>query len=380
VAVTLTPVTTYPLPGSVAIDVATTGGGDFARLWITDAPPDSALKKQLTKSGAGRIELATVDNGKRYTLEADIGGGYVFAAQEYTKGASTYGGGYQGDPNSYTTETKVGSESAVTVYVGERMTHRLGCATRGFATLVVYVFDGTIRETTAPVHGEATPSVVDPTTVAAKTAANDATLVASVAALVDVAASALMPNLGTLVNEMITDIPAHMNNTGGSFHTAPDTDNDTAIENLPGTPGTPDSLAHSARVIMERLTLHQTNGVDNSDSHHDKTKGPDYENAIIAPRPGSAAGMPAVLGAVADIYRAYEAHRQDSDYHQANDTTNTLATTFDPLLVIHRDFLEAFLPLSPTAPANLNPGAVRLGQYGFNKAQLPTRTRRLVKA
>jgi len=167
-----------------------------------------------------------------------------------------------------------------------------------------------------------------------------------------------------VLSDFRTTWTKHFNNSPSGFHGAADTDNDTAVEDIPADPSTPKGYAHAARVVAQRLTLHMTNGSDNSAGYHSQ---PDYTNALIAPISSSANDMPSIWASVADTYRAYEAHRADATAHPIADGTNTLSATLDPLLLLHRDFLAALQVLSPTAPASANSAATLLLHWGFRR-------------
>jgi hypothetical protein len=356
----------YQLPGMIPIKF-TPSAGNFVRVWVTAAPKDSKLEGLLAQDTQNnRVEVHAGATADIWTVELDKGGAYVFLFQEYQKGSTTFRGGYGGDPSAYSTETKVGVELSRTIYIGERVSMKLGTGAHGYADLVLYCWEGTIRQTTIALHGETTPAVLSPTSARVEAAVYSSTVAASVAALIDLPVSSLLSKLTNMVAEMIADIPKHMNNTGGAWHTGPgggDSDNDTEIERLPTAPGTPEGFARVARILNQRLSLHMQNGSDGGGGYHAY---PDFANALIAdPPPPGSSNMVNAWASIADVYRAYEAHRQDAAVHGTADTVNVLATTLDPLLVIHRDFLEAVLPLSPPAPVVSNPGVIDLAQLGF---------------
>lgn len=354
----------YQLPGpNIPIKFAPTVG-DFVRVWVTAAPEGSKLEQLLAQDTQNeRVEVFAGAAADTWTVELDEGGAYVFILQEYQKGG-TFRGGYEGDPSGYGTETKIGLEIPQTIYIGERMSMRLGTGSHGFADLVVYVWDGTIRQTTISLHDETTPAVLNPTTRRAHAAVYSSTVAASVAALIDLPTADLLPNVTALVAEMISEIPKHFENTSGVWHTSADIINSVEIEDLPTAPTTPEGFARAARVLSLRLSRHMENETDGAE--RGRHAYPDFVNALIAsPPPPGSSRLVDIWASVADVYRAYEAHRQLADVHAIADTVNRLTTTLDPLLVIHRDFLEAMLPLSPPAPAVANPGVTELAQLGF---------------
>jgi hypothetical protein len=365
-AATLTLAQDYPIPGIVPVTFvapppAAAPVGDYVRVWVTSAPVGSTYRGYLDANTY--IDRAMVfDGGVKATWDAvmDVGGKYTFTLQEYDFIATDFGGGYYRDPDSWPVETKQGAEFSESLYIGERLVHRLGAAEYGYADLILWVWNATIRKTTVQVHGETTPAIINPTTARAEAAAYSSTVETTMETFVDQTAAALLTNIATMITEMVLDIPNHMNNNGGAYHVAPDNDNQTEIKNLPNDPSTPAGYATAARVLVQRLLDHMS---DRDNTWHTY---PDYTNHLITPIPSSALDMPAIWAAIADVYRAYEAHRSFAG-HGANDVTNNLATALDTLLTLHRDFLAALRPLTPVTPATANPATTTLAQWGFGR-------------
>ena len=362
--VTLTSVITYPLPGLVPVVGALTGGGNYWRAWCLTAPIGSKLRTKLDADVSGRILVAEGGDGERVQLELDVGGAYTFAAQEYTKGATTYGGGYHGSPDGATTEVKVGIENHLTLYVGQRMVCRINAPGYGGADVVVHCWNAHIRPTTLAVHGEATPAIINPSEMRAAVAAQNATFVATLATLADQPAATVIGALDTLCAELRLDVPNHFNNSGGAYHqnslgAVPDTDHDTAIENLQATPTTVAGFVAFFNTVRANLAAHMANQGHNYHSGAAFTPNPDYTHALLAPLPASA-GMSDVLAAAGDIVSQYNAHIADATHHAVADAANNITTALGQLVQVHRDFIAAMRPLSPTAPATFNAGAVAL--------------------
>lgn len=361
-AVTLAPVITCPLPGPVMLSATMTGGGNFWRAWCTSAPLGSKLRGQIDTEVAARIETTSGGAADTPTLELDQGGAYTFACQEYTKGASTYGGGYDGSPDGFQTETKIGAESTSTIYVGQRLVTRVGAPSYGQADCVVWVFNTKIRSTTLKVHGEATPAFLSPSNERAIVACQNATALATLATLDGVTATNAIGSLDTLCGEIRTDLPNHFNNVGAQYHgaggvPAPDTDHDTAIENLPAAPTTPAGFVAFFSTVRANLALHMANSP--GAYHKPAAVEPDYVNALLAPLPAGAE-MAQVLCAAGDIFARYNAHCASATHHLNVDAANVLTTALGVLVQVHRDFVAAMRPMAPTAPVAINPGAVQL--------------------
>jgi hypothetical protein len=86
-------------------------------------------------------------------------------------------------------------------------------------------------------------------------------------------------------------------------------------------------------------------------------KGGDWTNKPIARSFGDTAQARIAL---ADCWRAYEAHRATTGaIHNSADSTNTLSA-LPPLLALDRAFLSEIQKASPTAPATANAGVTVL--------------------
>jgi hypothetical protein len=186
------PVYAPPVRETQVIFTLTGTGANFVRVWVTVAPPDSELRAKLEQSTQSRVEIYKGEGGDKAPLRRkfDKGGKYTLVAQEYTRGASDYGGGYEGSPDSAPSETKVGSEVTLELFIGQRMTAEIG-SSGDAATLVLWVWDNTIRATTIAVHGEASPALQsDQPTARALAAIESATVQAALEAIAGVTVDA----------------------------------------------------------------------------------------------------------------------------------------------------------------------------------------------
>ena len=357
----------YALPGIVQMR-ATPTTGNYVRIWCTAAPEGSELAKSIQRLGTGkRIEVDKQDAEGILEGKLEVGGAYTFVCQEYTKNASTHGGGYAGDPNGFQSEDKVGSEVTQTIYIGTKLACPLGSSTFGQAELVLWVWNDTVRATTVMAHDELTPAIVGPKTPRATTAARSATVATKLAALDGVLSAILVGNLDAMCADLRTQIPLHFNNASGVYHGVaagplPDDDNDTEIETLPSAPTTPAGLANFVSVVWRRLRNHMSNWDGSAQkSYHYKSSSvtPDYINVLAAGAPGESDALGTIM-ALGDLYRAYVAHIADATVHDAADTTNTMTQTLGLIPDLHQAFLDAQRTLSPTAPATQNPAVTRL--------------------
>jgi len=392
VTVSLTTTPTYPLPGKVRVTVSCSAG-NAARLYVRAAPLNSKYQKEFKKRAALTsfgwlvpIELpgstgaeeykGTIGNGQSFDFDADAAGSYKIIAQEVTIGATAFGGGYDSDPDAYPSVTLVGGQQTLSLYTGERFESRLGNSTHGRGTLVVYAWDDTIRPTSVATHGVATPAVINPSGALAEAAMFNNTVQTKLDALVGKTTTNLSTDLWTLIAEMRLEIADHMGNTGGTWHSVVDNTNDVYLDRLPtNDPGTPDGWAFAVRTIQQRLALHMSNGPDGTSLFHQPGTGtppghPDYENVLIADT-ASGNDMSTVMAAVADIYRAYEAHRAEgTPIHASADSgaNNDLTTALNPLLDLHKEFLNVMRIASVSVPDEMSNAAARLPALGFRKA------------
>lgn len=347
------------------------------RLSVTNAPDGSALAKALEgKAGelARRQTLVTPEGNWKLTepathgLQLDRSGIYTFAAQELE--VTEFGGSYDGDPLGDQTPTVLAS-STVTLEVAERLTMSLGAPGAG-ATLVVWMAGGVVVETNEIGHGEATPAIISPQGQSGLRAAGAADVLTALDALVgyDVAhaSTGLAAELEALSDALRTRLPAHF--SSATFHSSADTDNDSAVENLPDAPATPDSWARFASVCAEALRSHMTNNAPGEYpwgvKRYHSTGGaalPDVDNQIFLP-PGSysPAAMAGACAIFAGLHRTYELHRLDSSVHASQD--NDALPTLGALLSLHSEFLGA--AADGTAPATMSAGqAVARTVAGF---------------
>lgn len=364
----------YALPGdAVKVTPTVTGSAaNFVRIWLTDAPVGSKLKIRQQQLGGVRINPAGndpdgngFDAGRAIPLPLDKGGKYTFVVQEYTKNATTYGGGYAGSPDAFLSETKIGAEQTLYVYIGERVTHRLGNNARGTGTLLLYIWNNSVRQTTIATHGVLSPAIVDCSSPLALSAASDTAVILSLDAMVDNTATNLISGLATLISGFQVTAPKHFNNNPGVYHNTFDTDNDTELEDMPRTADTPEGVLRAAQVIHRRMSLHIGNGSDGAKRYHAR---PDWYRSLASDPPGDLSSAVATL---ADAWNVYENHRVDGVVHNVTgapggtpDNDNAITASVGPLVNLHLNFFSAMRALSPTANGGTQQGAVTLAGVG----------------
>jgi hypothetical protein len=337
-----------------------TGGGNYVRIWCTNAPPGSKIRKSMDETGASRFLLYAGDNTTEWVTEWDKSGTYSLAAQEYRRGASTTGGGYDGSPSNAPSETKTDVETALTVSVADRLEIPLGLG-RDTATLVLFVHAETIRATTIEHHGILSPAIINPGSDRAKLAAEDATVKASVEALKDAAAAAAIGNVYGVIDDFVSKFNAHRILTAGTVHAS--ADNGNAVITVAVGVKSIEALIAAVTDCRRMFDRHARNDVDGSGTN---SASPDFhsfadtKNLLLASPAAGGGDMAKARAALADLHRAYEAHRHYlASVHGAVDNTNALMG-LPVLLQLDSAWCDAVVSSTPTAPATANSGTVSL--------------------
>jgi len=339
-----------PVAGQPVSVTLTPTTGNYVRVWCSAAPLGSSVQTRIDAEATERVLLHQGPSATPWDVTLDLPGQYVLSLEELTVGATDYGGGYSGSPDSYSTETLL-STTAYSLTVGRRLTCRVGTS-RDSATLVLHVWGTTVQATTLAVHGESSPALIDPTTPRASNAILSATVVAQLAALAGVAATTLAGNPTTVFGDIRTQFNAHLSHAG---HAASDTHNSVVASYA--SPSVPDQMATSIGELQRRLRQHMTNddgtGIG-SDVFH--TAG-DNTNSLLDTTPGDILSNAIAL---ADCWRAYEAHRvMLSSVHSSSDSVNDCAA-LPALLNLHRLILAELAKQTPTAAPTANAGGVTL--------------------
>jgi len=368
---TITAVPTYPMPGDVGLVFTPSTSEYYLRLYATGAPEGSHLKVILdsgTTTSRTLIWQGYMD--EEPTLVFDTGGRYSLTLDVFTKGATDYGGGYDGDPSSFLTETVSPSESTSLEFdVGQRIESVVGAAGFGAAILSLWVWGDTVRATNTLEHETVTPVIYNPSTDAATIALQSSSVITSVNDLVDSSSSSLLGDLALLCADFQTKVIAHMTNGGGAWHSVADAINAAALARLPSSPTAPQALTAWARELRQSLRNHMENG---QDPFHSSASGltefPDLNNLPASDVAGGTREMRQMIAVLADAFRAYEDHRVATPSHLIADGTNSMSVALGGLLSLHRNFIEELRSTSGTGAPQLNPGASKLTQLaGFTE-------------
>jgi hypothetical protein len=359
-AITLASEPQYPLPGkTVRLTLTPSGGGNYVRLLCSAAPQGSKLQAEIDSLGAARVAVLEGDTSKRFDFTPDKAGAYVFAALEILKGASATapGPGYEKDPDGYSSEAIIG-ETAVTLRVGTRLSAPVGVSP-DVADLVLYVWDGTIRQTLEAVHGERSPWIRDPKTDKARNAVLSVGVTGALAAFIDIAATTIVGSASTVVTNLIDKFNAHR--TQASVHAANDTNN--AIDGAYRNPSTPEALKLSVNELLRKLERHILNdnaGAGPGSAGYHAPGGSRAGDWAAKPLARTTGDLASTLAALGGLHLSYETHRATAGaIHDAADSTN-VATALPVMLAIHSAFIAELIKTSPTPPSTANAGAVVL--------------------
>jgi len=308
------------------------------------------------------------DVGDTWDWKPDASGTFTFAAEEITKGASTHGGGYLGDPDGYTTETILNTATGLLIYVGTRLTAKIG-AGADTATLAFYVINSTIRKTTLYQHGELTPVILNPSTDKARMAAESSTVQTELLSFNGTTCAGALGTPSSIIDDLIAKYELHR--ASGVYHASADATNTVAASFR--TPGSPTGVARSANELRLKLARHMGNdnagaGIGTAAYHvvSGNTRADQLHSTIVS---GASEQDPLqTMLMIADLWRAYEAHRVDTTYHIGGGDTTNAASALQVIPRTYYRFLEALQAASPTAPATENPGVVLLVHSGGLKA------------
>ena len=361
--VTVSQQQTYQLPGKEWLLTFSATAGNAVRLAVTEAPTTSAYAQKLLDIGASELEIGNTATGQVWSgFEPDVPGVYTVKAYELSIGASSYGGYFASDTDGYASETVQGSTS-LTFYAGQRMELSVGTPEHT-ATLVLHVWNATVRETTREQHDVDSPSLIDPSSPKAATFISDSGVVAALAAMTDKAATTVAAAASTVLDDFLTEFEDHL--TQASVHNANDSDNTPAVSSLKGAKTVEQlvtSVGEAQRLYRQHCQNDAGDGLGSGGAAYHTTA--DRVNGPIAPAPND---MASALFALADLWRGYEAHRVNTTFHSASDSTNSLtALTTGSLLALCKEISDVLATPTPTAPSTDNAGATTLVHGGGMK-------------
>jgi hypothetical protein len=373
-AVNFTQYPLYPVPGRPARIGITVGVGNYARLYMTDAPQKSAWYAKIKAQAALRVLAHQGDARTPWDFTPDASGKYVFKAQDITKGAAFYGGRQLGDPAGFNSETINGGESSLTIIVGSQLDMPCG-AGKDRGTIRLWMFGDTCRATTVEMHGEATPAIIKARTPRLEKAARVAAVTLALENLVNQTSTTLVGSTGvdTILDNCIAQIYAHEQDAGPVWHNAFDHNNQTTTGYQSA--NNPERMQRAVTQALSNFDAHMRNdngGGTGSAQYHILAAAPggaitDWSDALLWTAVGSQAEC--VIGVV-DLWRAYEKHRtrwnaapSGEDVHKSIVGMPTLtALPANSIFLVHFALLTELAKTDPSgsAPATSNPGAERL--------------------
>jgi hypothetical protein len=343
----------YPIPGMTA-RLTLSGADADANFWrasVTAAPVGSALRVRLDGSGKERVQVHESDLAVPYDLKLDKGGVYHFLIEEFTRGSSANGGGWEGSPAAAPSLDKL-AESTQTLHVGERCDIKLGVAP-DTATLSLFVFDETIRATSFAVHTIETPGIFSPSSQIATNAAADPLLEDALAALVDITAASAVGSIATLTDSLIESYNNHIAYL--TSHNGADTYNDVDEGCVSASP---EALPEVLNLFRRKLEAHMgdTDGSGTAAGYHDN-----HDNRNKFSRAGGAGDGLSSWNAYLDLRRVFEQHLSTaSGVHNVIDVVNGPLTVIPPIPAVLNIFLSALLSATPSVPETVNTGAAYL--------------------
>lgn len=328
---------TYAIPGELTtLAFTTTTSANEARWNITSVPDGSAIETGYLLDDAGEyIDTFTPDVAGAYGVRADLYRHVI----GYTQ--------FVGDPAGAERTLYKESQSS-TIYVSDVLDLPIRTIFGHGATLRLEVSNATVRAA----------ELVDTLTEESRTAALDATVIASLAALVDVAVTAIEDKLETTVQDLDDALAAHR---VSAVHNGTDTVNVTVRDPPYSNPNALDTLNE----LYDNLVAHMTTGV-----WHDSHGQADTKNY---PACGKASNYAQGVVLSADLrYRVYDRHRvqisNPISHTGSGDTVNTL-TAAKPLAALMRDYLDAITSLVFSAPTGEQSGAALAERlFGFVRA------------
>jgi hypothetical protein len=239
----------------------------------------------------------------------------------------------------------------VSLHVGRRVTFKLG-RQPDTATLVFFVWNDTIRATTLAVHGETTPTVINPSTPKAKTAANGTLVLDTVEELIDATVESARGSdttLGLLAYNIWNATTGHYGTLTDGIHSAADNDNIVGTSYVPTTLS-PSSLEVYVNQALNSLRRHMTNDGDGTGAGSASSS---YHVSGIADW-GHVPLMTGVHGpedtyiGLSECVRCYEYHREETTVHNGfADEVNTINTTPPTIMSIEIEFLIVLASSSP---------------------------------
>jgi len=370
-AVATTVIPTYPVNTMPFKVLCTASHGNYVKFFLYACPPEAEEWYQKLHSAAvTKFPVQGFEGSTSHPIELTlpVAGSYSFYIQELTKGAAAYGGSYELDPDSFDSESVIG-DTAWTVVVGQRVTAEIGSQELGTATLVLWLWEATVRATTLAMHGELTPRLMDWKGDKARLACLDATVATKLAALTNLTVTGCSGAPEEFVDDLMTAYNTHITEPG--VHVSDDLDNHVSGSFELAASVTTERMADALNMTNALFRRHQTNdmgeGVGSAIDHTGPYHTPADNLRTACGSDGASAQALSMWLKLADLRRAYREHAADATVHIKADTTNAV-TGPSPLLDLYETFFGHLATNTPTLPVGEQTGAAQAtALLGFAK-------------
>jgi len=301
--------------------------------YLSSAPTDSALETGFLLDDAGAHVSA---------FTPDVAGAYSFSGYVYCQ---------LHDHGQQKGETRLvfKEEQTATVYVCDLLNLPVVTTLGHGATIQIGVCNATVRSA----------EFVNPTTEVGRLATLDATALASLSTMVDVAVTAIDDTLQAAVTDLYDNFLKHRTN---STHSASDTVNVITRR----TPYSNASAIADLNDFQDKMLAHMMPGTTGVNTHNTAD---DTKNLPLVAKATDAAE--AVVLSSDLRFRVYSRHisqhASPASHTGSGDTSNTLIAA-KPLAAAIRDYLDALSVLT-SAPAGEQQGALDAAlRFGFKRA------------
>lgn len=356
---TLVPAPDYPIPGQdCSITFAgLVAGTNQVQVNATLAPAGSELRRRIDAARGEVVDVYSGSAADPWRFKPDKGGVYTFDLLEFEVQSSS-GALFQGDPGG-APRPVLKTTTTVALYVGERLSLKLGEPPHQ-CDLVVFVWNNTVRATSVPVQGVATPALENPSSPAAASATYDPTLIGLVASLDNDSAASILGTFPDDFAAVATAWNTHVAN--GTAHNNADTRHPISsgwgATTIKGAPAAINELRRLMASHMGSLTIPAADPTDPPVTIHDAVDG-----RTVFQSAGCQEGRGSQYFALADaMVRLAEHKALASPVHNSADAG--AAPTVGTLVAIAARYITALRLTSPTLPPSRNPGAASLEQFG----------------
>jgi hypothetical protein len=373
---TLTTTPATPVPNRpMKVRATATAGGSAIRIWLTDAPRGSALRKKLDESGASRIAFdpPTVQSGKDFDFTPDRGGGYVLVLDElvYDKPGGVnpnFGGAYEGDPQGAKFE-RIQTSASTTLYVASEFTSLLGFG-QDRATLHLHIANDAIVPLRKDVHGVVSPRIDLPSqpSARARLAAESQEVRFALSLLVnnsadEYPASRILGDLPGIIDTLIANVNHHLRGTGNHAESASSEQIGDEFLHATSTVGILAALNKIRNVLDRHVRNDSGEGTGSAGWHN---SGNDAGIVSWESVPVVAPTEQAIDASLADLVRCLRIHELSEVHNEVGGPSPNLFQ-LSILTWLHEQFIQQVVSRTPTAPANSNPLGAEFVARGFTE-------------